>query len=1664
MKIVKRSLFIILPLSFIISGAKVYIGSNAFKSHLKILLNNVFEIKVDYSDLKLHGLSNLEIKDLRLRTQDGTEVITADLAKAKINLFTPTRISYVELIKGKVLFERSLDGINLRKILPNSSSDTTDYRRLSFINKVSFKDISLKYIDKSYNTVIEKDFKDVNGYLISILQSSLDLVANAKTDNNEKLEINIKFDTNQAKNFLDLFSIKQYDEYNKEKMGFKFDFNNVTLTKELFQYVPISNMVSAYSGKVNGKLEIKEDDNENFEFYGNLDINNSDIWYREYKGIVKNVNANVKFNKYDIDLNGKGKVDNGNIDLGIKFNTDDSKLYLKTNINNVDYSTLRKYSLIEKMNIDGKSDKVNVDIGLGLKITDDDFDIEEFNGSVKTKYLNVFDSDINNFNLYFKLKEKNVINIKTNNISVNKNVNENLNINGLVNASFDLNVKNISGKGKFTIDNKSKFINLNRINGDVEVKENKDVLVNFNEKKIFGNIKYLNEKQEAKFTIKGRQPINIKYMGNDLNIKSSINNLTYSFSKNDFVTGTADIYAKSNDGKYFNDVNAKLNINQGRYNVNVDAKTNDGNISINGHSSKKMEHSYTLVAKDFDMVKYLKKIGIKNLDDVEGSKESFTVNVLAQNIEDKVKLSLDLSNPVNIKFKNKKLGIKPKLKDVIYNFKNGTIESGDMNLGVIGDGSIFDNITAGVNVNNGNLDVNSVVSIKDGKLNIKGNVSKDLIHSYDISGEKIDIFEIGKSFGYIDKEIKDSMKLDFSTKVSGNIDDIKGDIHISSPYGGYVAEYENLVLDGKINNLKEFDMDLNLSVDELWLKYQRFVDVKSKVKIKKEDIYIEEFGNDKLKLKAKYNLKSRNVSLESNLNAYNIYSTFGPDLDLIVNNMNFNVYGNLDNLNGNISIDESPVMLNKKKISDFVMNGNIVNNKINLDKMKIRDNNVSGYFDIKDKSYDINIALKENNIEELVAINNLKLNVNSNLNIKGNLDKTDITGNLDIENLSYKQYRIPKVFLNIEHKNTNIFDITKTGILNINNFEIKDSDNKEVFKFSDSFDLANLDIDYNIKNKEIDLEKISLLNPETYKGKLILDLILRHNKEETLASLNVKSDELLLNRLKVTDVYFDVQGNDKVMNISGAYLEYENNPFLLDGYVSYTLDDYNFNLLANDFNLKFLEISDKIKQSSGIANLNLYLKKNLVQGKINMNNFSLETVDDIANLNKINADIDLKNKTISIKDLSGNANGGNFSILGKFDLPEIADDFLKSKKIKTGAIEVDTKIDNVNIKYAGNNLRITSDVKIENNKIFGNVILNSGNIVNISPFLKLNNNNNSSKNKLTNVNDYFTELKNQIIKNIVNQHILDVSFETEKDININIPSVVGLVKDIKGDTFGNARVIFDSSNLSIYSDLSVNKGEFDLNGHVFRVEEATVKFMGNLDPIIEFKANTNVAGDVIRIKMIGSLNNRSIELSSEQGKNMNEILGIIALNEEGGLLDVDNIKTTNIVGKALSSALNNLLFSTFTNKVSSTLGINDFKIKANFDSKNNLEFKDIINNTTTTFYINNKFFNLNSLYWNAELTVPFDLKIDRIRNELKYNLWLNYFLKKGISATAGIKSPIDITNNKTRTATFYTGLQYDNRYGSFVEIIDDLSTLFKKKKVLKNGEKKEEEVDANSNK
>ena len=195
--------------------------------------------------------------------------------------------------------------------------------------------------------------------------------------------------------------------------------------------------------------------------------------------------------------------------------------------------------------------------------------------------------------------------------------------------------------------------------------------------------------------------------------------------------------------------------------------------------------------------------------------------------------------------------------------------------------------------------------------------------------------------------------------------------------------------------------------------------------------------------------------------------------------------------------------------------------------------------------------------------------------------------------------------------------------------------------------------------------------------------------------------------------------------------------------------------------------------------------------------------------------------------------------------------------------------------------------------------------------------------------------------------------------------------------------------------------------------------------------------------MNGKLSDKNIKITSTLGKNVNEILGILAFDESGGILNLERLRASSILGKALETTLNNLLLSSITNRVSSSLGISDFKIKTNFDSNNTSNIGDIINNTTTTVYIQNNVLNFNNIFWNAEVTVPFDLS--NVRNKFKYNIWFNYNLRKGISATTGIRSSINDFNQ----ATFYTGIGYVNRFNRFGELFEDISSIFKKRETLK---------------
>ena len=507
---------------------------------------------------------------------------------------------------------------------------------------------------------------------------------------------------------------------------------------------------------------------------------------------------------------------------------------------------------------------------------------------------------------------------------------------------------------------------------------------------------------------------------------------------------------------------------------------------------------------------------------------------------------------------------------------------------------------------------------------------------------------------------------------------------------------------------------------------------------------------------------------------------------------------------------------------------------------------INGTYNLSNNIFDLNLSAKEKNINEIIGNKNIGLNVETDLKLNGSIHDVNLEGSIRLNDLSYNNITIPKVYLDLDYKNGNVFDLFNTGILNIKNLEVRNSKDKTILKHSEVFNLKDLKINYNLINKEIDLNNLDLGSKEKYNGKLKLNFIAQIDKTNKFASIKLNSDSLTWSGLNIDGLDVDIQANNDGINISEIYLEYENNPLLLDGYLTYRLNDYNFRLLANNFNLKFLEISDKIKESSGIVNANLYFKKNQFDGNINLDNLTLKTKDDILNIANLNSKVNIKNTNIEINELKGDVNEGIVDIKGRIELPSIPDNFMETKTLVLGSMDINSNLRNVRINY-GNSimLRITSDILAKNNRIDGKVLIEEGNIYSI-PSL-------SKKTNTNKINGYISEVLSQVLNNLINQYIVNLNLETEKSVDINIPSMLGVVKRIKGEADGLGKIAIENGRMSLLSELNVGNSNFELNGHVFKVEEAYLKLDGSLDPVINFRAVTELTDDQIEIAFNGKL-------------------------------------------------------------------------------------------------------------------------------------------------------------------------------------------------------------------
>jgi len=293
----------------------------------------------------------------------------------------------------------------------------------------------------------------------------------------------------------------------------------------------------------------------------------------------------------------------------------------------------------------------------------------------------------------------------------------------------------------------------------------------------------------------------------------------------------------------------------------------------------------------------------------------------------------------------------------------------------------------------------------------------------------------------------------------------------------------------------------------------------------------------------------------------------------------------------------------------------------------------------------------------------------------------------------------------------------KYGTFDLQKLKFVGDNEETLFETQTKFDLANVNIDYQIEKQKFSLDSVQDLKDKGYSGDIDFGFMYRGSFENFITGIQIKSDEVKLSGFPVKNVDIDLQANEKTLNIGQFYLEYEENPLLVNGYVQFAPVKYNVSMLAKDFNLNFLGVNKDVEQASGIANIDAIFSNESTTGHILLDNFNYKTKDHQTLVDSINANIDLRNNKLVVNRLDGGYNGGTFKVSGDLDVPKIPADFMKTKRLELGKFELNAALDKVGLHYGkGIDFALTGNLIFTENRLFGDLVVSDAEVREIPNF------------------------------------------------------------------------------------------------------------------------------------------------------------------------------------------------------------------------------------------------------------------------------------------------------------------------------------------------------------
>lgn len=1649
MKYIKRSLIVFIFLLMSLFALKFYISTKNFRGVLTSILKSS-GLNVEFRNVKLIGFNKIQIDNLKVKDLAGNVVIDAKKTTAGISLLMPTRLNRIDVYNGTVNLERRKnEDFNIFHVIKKDPKKPKTFDTTSRIGKMHIHNSILNFTDTTYSKKIRKTLKKVSGRLEVAKSRGFSLFAKGSGNKNEDgtteiLKVELKQLIKSKQSIYSMFDKIKNSDIRRKDARLNFGFENVRITEELGQYAQVD-MIKAKGGILTGALKMEQNKIEKkIHALGSLKIKNGKLSYVDFDGDIEGVNAVVDMKKDKITVNANTKLSESPVTLTMAYFIQTQKMNLKLVTDKLPFDQVARYKIIKdakieaegavsgnlELNVDTKSKKGTLDGKFSsdnIRISNSDFQNVKTNMKITNEKLTLSDTSF-------------IFNQEFSGFKVNEDVKI---------GKFVYDLKKKTGSGDYVLNNLGSDFDIKKITGSAKISPKNIITGTVRSNVLRGNYTVNPKTQTAVVNARSRGYFNVNYGGKSYKISPDVDNLVAKFnSKNVLRSGIIKARVKDLSVPFIKAIKVKVRIRNGNYRISGTAGMNGGGVlNINGTTTSDMKHSYSLnLPKEVDIAKLLRANGY-NFNGLDKAKLPATAEARVHGVNNKFSGTYEIHSPYG-----EYMG---KYKNLHANGKINDLANLDMTVNAKASELQFENQRL--------RNVTGNLEIKDNVVNIASIRSENLNASgrYDIKSGKMDINARLKNYMFTDNNLPSKMNVKIGTlnaNLTGTADKLSGNYELYSPYGEYVVEYEKLHANGKINNLSKLDLTANAKMDELWLNYQRLKDVTANLELKDNVVNILSIKNENLNASGNYNLKTGNMNINAGLKDYMLYDTSPYKVNLKVKNLDANLKGTVNKLSGNITIPSAPTTIKSTYVGDTNAHISIKDGIMRFDDVTLRDNRLSGTYNLATGISDIGLALNEPDIPKLLEMKDLTFGTKSNLNLKGDLNNFNLEGQIAFGNMSFKTYKIPHIVADIKYSNGNIDKLFKYGTFDLQKLRFIGDNQETLFETQTKFDLANVNIDYQLEKQKFSLDSIQDLKDKGYSGDIDFGFMYRGSFDKFISGVKIKADSIKLSGFPVKNVDIDLQANEKSLNIGQFYLEYENNPLLLNGYVQFTPVKYNVSMLAKDFNLDFLGIDKNIAQAGGIANVDAIFSNEATTGHILLNNFNYKTKDQLTLVDNVNANIDLKNSKLIVNRLDGGYNGGTFKVTGDLDVPTIPADFMKTKRLELGKFELNADLNNVGLHYGtGIDFALSGNAIFTENRLFGDLVVNNAQIREIPDFNSSKaNTTESQKAKKEQDKSIVEGIVEEVIDKIMKQYTINIGVQAGNNVKINIPNV-SLVKNIKGTVKGSSEITYDDGQIGIDGEYGITKGSFSVNGNDFKIDGAEIRFVPSIngvtasvsDPFVVFDASTKVDGDRIEINVSGNVSNPEIRFSSSSGKTREEIISLLALNTlvgnsgkpgENGDNSVDGLV---VAGSLVNTALNELFLSSVTGKIKDALGMSKFAVSTNVDRSN----KTGEYSAATTLTLQDNLYK-DKLFWNAAFKFPYQTSKSDEKNPIGYNAWLSYSVSNGLDLRAGgesfKRSSSSASMGNGSKINYYFGVDFSTKADTFGDI---LKKIFKKKKL-----------------